>query len=88
MEKIILVYYIQVEDYTPQRAREILLSVIENVTIKDDNFHNIVLPIKNGETRVECVNPRFLPESDFQKYKDQLEKSQEELKNLFLKENN
>jgi len=86
MEKLIIVYYISVGNRTPQAAREIISSFIANCSlVKDENLHNVFVPIREGDTKVECINPRFLPEEDFQKYKSQLEECEEKVKEFLDK---
>ena len=78
MEKIILVHYINVGnmDYSD------INKFMEEITVKfspkeEDNIISYWIPIKNGETRVECINPKLVSEEDYSEAKKVLDRNQE-----------
>lgn len=78
MEKIILVHYINVGnmDYTN------INKFMEEITVKfspkeEDNIISYWIPVNNGETRVECINPKLVSEEDYSEAKKVLDRNQE-----------
>jgi hypothetical protein len=67
LEKIILVHYVNVSGKSPQRSKEMLLQLLQfrqmldAATTDEDKAQMIsyVIPTQ-GETRVECVYPRYV----------------------------
>ena len=52
--------------------------VTTKTTPKDeDNIISFYIPIQNGETRVECINPKLVSKEDFSEAKKVLERNQE-----------
>lgn len=60
-ELIILAHYVNVGNSSPQRAREILQSVLESINEENDpkyRFKNFVYPVKDeSNARTECIFP-------------------------------
>jgi len=83
-EKIILVYYLNLGNITPERASEILESFGANLYRKIKEAHHILLPIRNGNTRVECLNPKIITQ-EYRSVKGFLERAEYALSN-FLEE--
>lgn len=55
MEKLILVFYINVNGMSRSRAEETLANMIENFKPSiEDNILHYLIPTKDGETRVLC----------------------------------
>ena len=78
MEKIILVHYINVGnmDYTN------INKFMKEITVKfspkeEDNIISYWIPVNNGETRVECINPKLVSEEDYSEAKKVLDRNQE-----------
>ena len=87
-EKLILVYYLNLGNITPQRASEILESFGANLNQEIKEAHHILLPIRNGNTRVECLNPKIITQEEYRSVKGFLERAEDTLSNLsnFLEE--
>ncbi len=78
MEKIILVHYINVGNMNYSDINKFM----EEITVKfspkeEDNIISYWIPIKNGETRVECINPKLVSEEDYSEAKKVLDRNQE-----------
>lgn len=78
MEKIILVHYINIGnmDYSD------IDKFMEEITVKfspkeEDNIISYWIPVNNGETRVECINPKLVSEEDYSEAKKVLDRNQE-----------
>jgi hypothetical protein len=78
MEKIILVHYINVGNMDYININKFM----EEITVKfspkeEDNIISYWIPIRNGETRVECINPKLVSEEDYSEAKKVLDRNQE-----------
>lgn len=86
MEKIILVFYISIEGMSLTKAEDFLSKIVEkSKTNQEDNIISYYIPIKNGETRIECLNPKLISEEDYTNIKNILDKTKQKL-NEFLKD--
>ncbi len=77
-QKPILVYYINPGNVSRARAGELFRNIYEHPIIKDD-AHNIILPITNGNSRVECINPKLVSEEEYQSAKEVLKRAEDAL---------
>jgi len=85
MEKIILVHYINIGDMNNDISKT-MEQVIEKLTPKEDDIISYFIPIRKGETRIECINPKLVSEEDFMEAKRVLDRNQE-IMNSWMKEN-
>lgn len=79
MEKIILVNYIAVGNMPDHDVRGYMQKVVETLSPKGEGSEgmlNYFIPIRNGDSRVECLNPKLVSEEDFQKAKEVLDRNQ------------
>lgn len=75
MEKIILVFYLKIGNMSEENA----VSIIEKFRLELEREENIIyyiIPIRDGETKVECINPKLVSEEDYQQAKKVLENNQ------------
>ena len=80
---LILVHYININGMTQENADNMLNDISQNISLYSkqyDNLMNFIVPIREGENRVECINPQFISEDEFediqevaQEFKDLLE---------------
>ncbi len=84
-EKIILVYYLNLGNISRQEASEILHSFSANVNRSMKEVHHILIPISNGDSRVECLNPKIITQEEYRSVKGFLERAEYALSN-FLEE--
>lgn len=64
-DKLILVYYVQVGSMSIESAKRYLLELQKTFSPKDNDYYCIfIVPIKNGDTKIECLNPRIIKEDD------------------------
>lgn len=89
MEKLILVHYINVGNMDEQSVQKFIEDIALAVTPKDDDMicYCIPIPIRNGETRVECINPKLVSEDDFLEAKRVLDRNQEIVNDIINKTN-
>jgi hypothetical protein len=78
MEKIILVHYINVGDIDGSDVSKIMEDVVKKFSPKEeDNIISYWIPVREGETRVECINPKLVSQEDFTEAKRVLDRNQE-----------
>jgi len=83
MNKIILVHYINVNGLSRDETGEFMKTISENLTPKEEvDIISYYIPIAEGETRVECLNPKLVSENDFMEAKRALDKMKEMLSNI------
>lgn len=74
MEKLILVYYVAIDDMNSKDIDDYLRSLGED--FRNDEIIQYIIPIKHGESRIECLNPRLISEEDYKQAKELLERNQ------------
>lgn len=63
MEKLILVVYIYVGNINESELEKFMDRVVQS--LRDETRDIIVIPVRNGETRVECINPKIISEDEY-----------------------
>lgn len=78
MEKIILVYYINVGNLSYKDVNKFMEDIVVKLSPKEeDNIISYYIPIKDGDTRLECINPKLVSEEDYSESKKVLDRNQE-----------
>jgi hypothetical protein len=76
-EKIILIHYINVGNIDGNNVSEMMENVVNKFSPKEeDNIISYWIPVREGETRVECINPKLVSEEDFTEAKRVLDRNQ------------
>lgn len=60
MDKLILICYINVGDAVHEQVQGILENVRNYVNSENKEYISLVVPVRNQETRFECLNPKFI----------------------------
>ena len=82
-EKIILIHYINVGNIDGNDVSEMMENVVNKFSPKEeDNIISYWIPVREGETRVECINPKLVSEEDFTEAKRVLDRNQEIVNNI------
>ena len=82
-EKIILIHYINVGNIDGNDVSKMMEEVINKLSLKEeDNIISYWIPVREGETRVECINPKLVSEEDFTEAKRVLDRNQEIVNNI------
>ncbi len=87
MNKIILVHYIRVGNSSAPKVDEILSRVRKHLVPADEDIISYVIPVKDEESRVECINPRFVTEEEYESARRSLDKAQKALDEVLEKLN-
>ena len=82
-EKIILIHYINVGNIDGNNVSEMIENVVKKFSPKEeDNIISYWIPVREGETRIECINPKLVSEEDFTEAKRVLDRNQEIVNNI------
>ena len=77
MNKIILVHYIWLGNAAIEQVEDKFNKLKNNFQhLEVDNIISYWIPIKEGDSRVECINPKLVSEEDFNQAKLALDKAQ------------
>jgi hypothetical protein len=84
MNDIILIIYLNIGNRTFQEAFEYISDIKDNLYVSKPHWlYFYLIPVREGETRVECVNPKLVSESDFTEAKKALDNMIERVNNLY-----
>lgn len=86
-DKLFLVIYLNVGDIPNGDVSRLLMNYENNLNgTYDESIEKIIVPLRQGETRVECINPVLLTEEQYketeEKVKSLRKKVEEALKTL------
>jgi hypothetical protein len=82
-EKIILIHYINVGNIDGNDVSEMMENIVNKFSPKEeDNIISYWIPVREGDTRVECINPKLVSEEDFTEAKRVLDRNQEIVNNI------
>jgi len=62
--KLILVYYIGVMHLDHIDIPEYMQKIRDRISIPDLNGHSIFIPVFTQDSRVECINPKYVTEEE------------------------
>lgn len=83
MNKLILVYYVDVREKAPRNIPEYLREAYK--ALASDNYTTMVIPTKTGESRVECINPVVLEGTEAELHLEKLKECVDDYEN-YLKD--
>lgn len=86
-KRLILVFYIDVSRIDRSDIPIFMDEVATNLSKKDDGTDKYFIPIYEGDSRVECINPVMVSEEEYVKVRQKLDEIDKIFKDL-LKENN
>ncbi len=87
MDKIILAHYINVGNVSPQKVAEILGNISKSLAGQEDVLH-YVYPIREGDTRVDCINPKLVTGEEYKYAKEVLSFNEKLVKTVIDKSMN
>ena len=87
MDKIILAHYINVGNVSPAKVSELLSKISESLAGQEDILH-YVYPITQGDTRVDCINPKLVTGEEYKYAKEVLSFNEKLVKTIIDKNMN
>ncbi len=72
MDKLILVYYVDIGNLCPEDVDEYINKLIERN--KNENMVQYFVPVRDQETRIDCINPKLLPEDEYEEVREVIER--------------
>lgn len=87
-DKLFIIIYVDVRNVNRVDVSE-YLRPIANATVFDESVIRLIIPTRDSETRVECINPVLLTEEQYGETKKRIEDLAEKVKEALdtLKEN-
>lgn len=87
-DKLFIVVYVGVHGFADQTVFEILMNVADH-TKYDGSVNTLIIPTRDSETRVECINPVLLTEEQYEETRKKIESLTEKVEEAIktLKEN-
>ncbi len=87
-DKLFIVVYVGVHGFGDQTVLEILENVVSHIKY-DDSVNTLIIPTRDSETRVECINPVLLTEEQYEETRKRIESLTEKVEEAIktLKEN-
>jgi len=77
IEQLILVHYINVGNLSMDDMKLFIEKIMHKMRPEpEEQCKSYFVPIRNGDSRVECINPKLIGEDEFKKAKDALDKAQ------------
>lgn len=73
--KLILVHYLNVSGCNINEINDILHKVRHELNLDESLYLPYFIPVMEGESRVECINPVILEEDQVQQHLDRLNKA-------------
>lgn len=80
-DKLLIVAYINVQGIEDLTVPEILGRVAKRLEY-DESVNTIIVPTRDSETRIECINPVLLTDEQYQETRHKLEKLTEQMKEV------
>ena len=65
-DKIIIVYYVDIREIDKMDVPDYMDDVYHSLKENDNTVHQVFVPIYN-DSRVECINPKYLSEEEVEK---------------------
>ena len=87
-DKLFIVVYVGVHGFGDQTVSEILENVVSHIRY-DGSVNTLIIPTRDSETRVECINPVLLTEEQYEETRKRVECLTEKVEEAIktLKEN-
>lgn len=71
-DKLFIVVYVGVHGFSDQTISEILADVANHMQY-DGSVNTLIIPTRDSETRVECINPVLLTEEQYEETRKKIE---------------
>lgn len=78
-DRLIIVIYVNIAPIDSAYVSEYLYKIAK-ATMFDESIVRLVIPVREGETRVECINPQLITEDKYKEVEETVEKLKEKLK--------
>lgn len=86
-DKLFLVCYLNIGSIPDENVSEYLHSFAEAFTY-DESIEKIIVPIREGESRVECINPVLLTNEQYKEVEEKVKNLKKEVETALKTLNN
>lgn len=77
-ERLFIIVYLDVSRFSDQNIKE-YTNHVSNSLKYDDTINTIVIPVKDSETRIECINPVLLNEDQYKEVESKINELKERI---------
>ena len=77
-DKLFLIIYLNIGSIADVDVSEYIRQFADSLTF-DESVVRLIIPIRKGETRVECINPVLLNEEQYKEAEEKIKSLQEEV---------
>lgn len=77
-DKLFLVIYVNIDNIHMSDVSEYLMAFARQTTF-DETVMRIIVPVRDQETRVECINPVLLTEEQYKEVEEKIKTLQEKV---------
>jgi hypothetical protein len=77
-DKLFLVFYLNVENILPEDVGEYLYNFAKLFTY-DESVERLIIPTREGENRVECINPVLLTDEQYKEVEEKVKSLEQEV---------
>ena len=88
-DKLFIVVYVNICGFGGDSTVSEILANVANHMQYDDSVNTLIIPTRDSETRVECINPVLLSEEQYEETRKKIESLTEKIEEAIktLKEN-
>lgn len=72
-DKIFLIWYLNVSGLSREDTLDVIDQTTKEMANYDETIIGTVVPIYQGDNKVECINPRLIDEVEYEKIKKQID---------------
>lgn len=71
-DKLFIVVYVGVHGFSDQTISEVMGNIANHIKY-DGSVNTLIIPTRDSETRVECINPVLLSEEQYEETRKKIE---------------
>lgn len=79
---LIMILYLDIRNLSIYKIEKTICDINRQLNKSKDPFEKWYLIPINGESKIECLNPKLLSENEYQKVKEQFDKNQEKINKI------
>lgn len=78
-ERLFIIVYVNISNFSDQQTVKEYVYHISNSLKYDDTINTIVIPVRDSETRIECINPILLNEDQYKEVESKINELKERI---------
>ena len=78
-ERLFIVVYLNISNFSDQQNIKAYIYNISNSLKYDDTINTLVIPVRDSETRIECINPMLLNKEQYKEVENKINEFKEKI---------